>query len=112
LYGQLYNERTSIPEITAEIVRNSRSDGFSYIIIYDIQMIDNCIGNGSIAMKYFLNIVKKLNSEYDTQIKYIFGELSHVDKGHFDRLEHYYNKFGYKVTFNEERTRGKVRKDL
>ncbi|GAB6989508.1 GNAT family N-acetyltransferase [Paenibacillus pini] len=54
-------------------------------------------GYGSLAMEYLLKYVK------DHRIRKISGIISHVDAAHYDRLEHYYNKFGFDVDFKKMR---------
>lgn len=76
------------------------------IKICDIQMEDNNIGNGSIAMNYFIKVSRQMGFDR------IIGDISNVDKDHWDRLVHYYEKFGFKVTFNKEYTWGEIELDL
>ena len=77
-----------------------------YVFIEDIRVQNINTGEGSIAMEYFLKTAKSLGF-----IK-VVGELSPVDNNHFDRLEHFYNKFGFTVTFDENRTSGRIEKRL
>ncbi|MFT8347332.1 hypothetical protein [Clostridium saccharoperbutylacetonicum] len=81
------------------------------IKIADIQTPEKSIGNGSILMKYLFEYVNQ-----NTTIKRIIGTISEVDQGHFDRLEHFYKKHGFKVTFHTndkgERIAGYIEKDL
>lgn len=93
------------PRIMATI-RKDYQDGTTYIYIDDINVVDLDCGNGSIVMKYFIESVKNLDADY------ISGGLSSVDKDHFDRLEHYYKKYGFKVTFNDGRTSGQIKLNL
>ena len=65
-------------------------------------MEDNDIGNGSILMPFFLDYCKK------TDAQYIHGELSSVDKSHFDRSIHFYEKHGFKCKLNDEKTSGSI----
>lgn len=99
LYGPSYQAINNLPRIMSTIRKNS-----NYIKIEDIIMEDNCIGNGSIAMKYFLKAAEQL------KIDYIKGDLSSVDKDHFDRSEAYYKKFNFDVVFDEDRTSGTIKK--
>ena len=69
-------------------------------------MEDNDIGNGSILMPFFLDYCKK------TDAQYIHGELSSVDKSHFDRSIHFYEKHGFKCKLNDEKTSGSIHYDL
>jgi hypothetical protein len=79
--------------------------------IVDIIPDDNNIGNGSIMMNYLLKDVKQ-----HPEIKRIVGTISSVDKDHYDRLEHFYKKFGFSVEFytdnNGEKTGGSIEKVL
>ena len=76
---------------------------FPYIKICDIIVRNNNIGNGSILMNYFMEYCKTTNA------KYIAAWLSPVDMDHFDRLEHFYKKYGFSVTFNGYRTSGSIK---
>lgn len=66
-------------------------------------------GYGSILMEYFLEYLK---SRQD--IIKINGVLVIDDKDHFDRIEHFYEKFGFNVEFrldeNGDRTGGRIEK--
>ena len=77
-----------------------------HIGITDVLMMDNNLGNGSICMKYFIQESKNMG------FNYIKGDLSSVDKGHFDRSIHFYEKFNFDVKLNEEKTSGSIRLDL
>jgi hypothetical protein len=115
LYGEDYQGITSCPRIMSTIRRKSdfeevdTHDSF-YVRIDDILMIDDDLGNGSIAMKHFFNIVESLKRDCLMNIEYIQGKLSSVDKGNFDRLEHFYKKHGFDVVFNTDRTSGSIKK--
>ncbi len=78
----------------------------SYIHIDDFFAIREDVGNGSILLKYLIEFAKEKN------VKYISGMLSSVDKDHFDKLEHFYEKFGFKVSFNQENENGRIRLDI
>lgn len=101
LYGKSYKSCNNHPVIKATY-KESFLGAAPYIRIDDINTRDNDIGNGSILMPYFLEYCKK------TDAAYIDGELSDVDKGHFDRSQHFYEKHGFVCTFNNERTSGKI----
>lgn len=59
-------------------------------------------GNGTILLKYlFMHLKKQGVSE-------VTGWLSDVDEKHFDKLEHFYKKNGFHVSFNENRTCGSI----
>lgn len=64
----------------------------SHIHIEDILMKHNNVGNGSIAMRALL-LYAKLNG-----IATITGYLSSIDNDHKERINHYYTKFGFKVS--------------
>lgn len=84
------------------IIQKNYINNTKEIKICDIQMEDNNIGNGYIAMKYFIKVSKEM------RFNKIVGDISNVDKDHWDRLIHYYKKFGFKVIFNKEYTLGKI----
>ena len=105
LLGKSYQAINRLPRIMAEIKTDYQSKE-KFIKIHDVQMIDNNIGNGSIAMEYFLKTAKKIEA------KCIRGGLSSVDSDHFDRSEHYYKKFDFKVKFNVDRSSGNIEKLL
>ncbi|MCD3203070.1 MULTISPECIES: hypothetical protein [Clostridium] len=105
LYGFSYRAINQHPRIMSTKKRDDEK-GITYIHIDDIQILDVNSGNGSILMKYFIEAAKKVNAEY------INGWISSVDKDHFDRLEHYYNKFDFEVHFNEEHTSGGIKLNL
>lgn len=42
----------------------------------------------------------------------ISGTLSFVDKENFGRLEHFYSKNGYQLSFSEDKKSGKIKKNL
>ncbi|MGH0950891.1 hypothetical protein [Bacillus mycoides] len=46
------------------------------------------------------------------EVSRISGMLSPVDSNHFDKLEHFYKKFGFEVEFNTDRTEGSIKKVL
>ncbi|CDM68425.1 Hpothetical protein [Clostridium bornimense] len=62
--------------------------------IADIQVYEKCKGQGSILMKYAINYLCT-----ETDIRIITGFLSQQDADHFERLEHFYKKFGFQVSF-------------
>ncbi|QDD87447.1 hypothetical protein [Bacillus cereus] len=101
LCGESYKAINGMPMIDTNIRKNPYPKP-SELYINDIRMIHNEIGNGSIAMEYLIKTAKKMN------VSHIRGWLSPEDMDHFDRLEHYYTKFGFKVVFNKERTSGNI----
>lgn len=102
LYSNRYNAINNHPRIMATYY--NFYDGKPYIKIDDILVEDNDAGNGSILMPYFIAYCKQF-----TDAMYISGELSTVDKGHFDRSEHFYEKHGFEVNLNENRSSGNIR---
>ena len=70
------------------------------MIIDDILIEDNSVGNGSILMRYFLNYCERI------EIKKIRGMLSWVDKDNFPRSIRFYKKHGFQILPNEENPRG------
>lgn len=107
LFGPSYQGITHLPRIMSTIKKKEIKEILvNYVHIDDIINEDNAIGNGSILMKYFLKTVEELH------VDYISGELSSVDKNHFDRSEHFYKKFGFEVHINEERTNGGIKKKM
>ncbi len=92
LFGEHYQYITNLPRIffnvhEVKIGGNSKK----YIEIIDVLMVDNNIGNGTIAMKALIKYATKNN------IKWIEGHLSSVDNDHADRRNHYYKKFGFEI---------------
>ncbi|MFL0163962.1 hypothetical protein [Candidatus Clostridium helianthi] len=81
------------------------------IKIADIIISNKNRGNGSILMKYLFEYVNQ-----NSDIKKIIGTISEVDQDHFDRLEHFYKKHGFKVAFytndKGERIAGDIEKEL
>jgi len=70
--------------------------------IGDIQIDKIDLGCGSLAMQALMDFAK------EHRYSKITGWLSPVDQDHFDRLEHFYKKFGFSVEFNSERTEGSI----
>lgn len=104
IWFMLYSERYKAinhPRIMASYVSCYGEE--PYIKIDDILAEDENVGNGSILMRYFIEYCKT------TDAKYICGQLSSVDKGHFDCLEHFYKKHGFSVVFTPERSSGSIK---
>lgn len=101
LYSKKYKAINNHPRIMATYYKTYDSE--SYIHIDDILVEDNDVGNGSILMPHFIKYCKQY-----TDAKYISGSLSSVDKGHFDRSEHFYRKHGFNVEMNEDRSSGRI----
>lgn len=68
--------------------------------IGSIQIDKINLGCGSLAMKAFLDFAK------EQKYHKITGWLSPIHLDHFDRLEHFYKKFGFNVEFKSDRTEG------
>ncbi len=79
--------------------------------IADIQVYEKSIGQGSILMKYAINYLFT-----ETDIRIVTGFLSPVDSDHFDRLEDFYKKFGFEVSFvvdsEGNKTSGRIEKKI
>ena len=71
--------------------------------------------NGRILISDIVHERKEYNKGYGSQMmeellsyasangyKYIYGNLSEVDRGHADRLHHFYEKHGFSVTVFEK----------
>ena len=101
LYSERYKAINNHPRIMASYVSSYGKD--PYIRIDDIIVEDNDVGNGSILMPYFIKYCKT------TDAKYICGQLSTYDKGHFNRSEHFYKKHGFNVKFTSERSSGSIK---
>lgn len=96
---ELYQSKGKASTLTSVLNKDT-------INIGDIQMVRNCRGFGSIAMKMLIDYAKEIN------VNRITGELSLVDEDHFDRLEYFYKKHGFKVMFNKNKTEGSIKLEL
>ena len=65
--------------------------------------------SGSILMKYLFSFCDEISNILNKEIVEITGTISSVDRDHFDRIEHFYQKFGFDVKFNEDGTGGKIK---
>lgn len=83
----VYKNKKSMGKIICEINKKSKS-----IKICDIYSDKKNRGYGSIMMQNLIEYGKK------NDFIYIDGWLSRVDYGHKERLLHFYQKFGFKVT--------------
>jgi hypothetical protein len=101
LYSERYKAINNHPRIMASYVSCYGEE--PYIKIDDILVVDNDVGNGSILMRYFIKYCKT------TDAKYICGQLSLVDKGHFYRSEHFYKKHEFNVKFTSDRSAGSIK---
>lgn len=63
-------------------------------------------GDGTILLTYLFRYLKKRD------VSEVKGSLSTTDKDRFDKLEYFYKKNGFKVSFNEDRTSGKITSTL
>lgn len=93
------NKRYSVSIITTTV-----SDGV--LNIGDIHMQYNCAGLGTIAMACLLKFAK------EQKYSKVTGWISSVDSDHFDRLEHFYKKFGFDVVFNKGSSEGNIELNL
>lgn len=107
LCSQTYQAINGLPRILTTINYKKR-DGIDQknIKIDDIQTVDIDLGNGSILMKYLIKLAKA------QKVSSITGWLSSVDQNHFDRSEHYYEKFEFDVKFNNDRSEGSIKLDI
>ncbi|PFZ06003.1 hypothetical protein [Bacillus pseudomycoides] len=105
LYVRRFNDNYQIPTLFATLRNNSHQET-DYIWIGNITSPKENIGNGSITMKYLIKMAKEM------KVSHISGRLSPEDRDHFDKLEHFYKKFGFEVKFNTDRTEGSIKKIL
>lgn len=104
LYSERYKAINNHPKIMASYISCYGEE--PYIKIDDILVVDDDVGNGSILMPYFIKYCKT------TDAKYICGQLSSVDKGYFNRSEHFYKKHGFNVEFTFDRSAGSIKYTL
>ncbi|EEM14149.1 hypothetical protein CN535_18900 [Bacillus pseudomycoides] len=102
MYTRRSNYNYQIPTLFATLHNNSPQEP-DYIWIGGITSPKENIGNGSITMKYLIKMAKEM------KVSHISGWLSPVDGDHFDKLEHFYKKFGFEVNFNCDRTEGSIK---
>ena len=92
LFGERYQGIGGLPRIFFEIKTEKIDDlEQKYIHIIDVLMVNDNIGNGSVAMKALIKYAKRINA------KWIDGRFSSVDNDHADRRNHYYKKFGFNI---------------
>ena len=101
LYGKSYKGISRHPKIMATYKEPINQE--PYVHIDDILVMDDNQGNGSILMPYFIEYCKT------TKARYINGQLSSVDKDHFDRSIHFYKKHGFEVTLAESGESGSIK---
>lgn len=94
------------PRIYTEILNDNNNSKEMYCHIIDMFAVCENIGNGSILLDYLFRYLEKMG------IKKVIGELSSVDKVNYDKLEFFYKKNGFKVTFNTHKTGGTIKKIL
>ncbi|MGE6616231.1 hypothetical protein [Bacillus mycoides] len=102
LYTRRSNYTYQIPTLFATLHNNSNQEP-DCIWIGNITSPKENIGNGSIIMKYLIKMAKEM------KVPHISGRLSPHDRDHFDKLEHFYKKFGFEVNFNCDRTEGSIK---
>ncbi|MGG0359202.1 MULTISPECIES: hypothetical protein [Bacillus cereus group] len=105
LYGESSVGKGARPPKIKTLIRQAKNPK-PHIYIQDIEMIEEGFGNGTIAMEYLIKTAEKMNASH------IKGELSNIDKSNFDKLECYYEKFGFEVEFNDDRTSGEIKLKL
>jgi len=91
LFGERYQGNKPLPRLYYKIVP-ARDNEFEYIYIQDVQAVDANIGNGSIILKTLVEYAKECGA------RKIVGNLSIADADNADRRNHYYEKFGFKVS--------------
>ena len=79
---------------------------YTYLYIDDFLAVEENIGNGSILLKSLVRYAR--SQEYNS----IIGWLSPVDRDHFNKLEYFYEKNGFEVIFNEDRSEGNIKLNL
>lgn len=102
-------QHPSTLNIITEYIANDKSK--KVLKISNIIIADKNKGNGSILIKYLFQYASQ-----NKNIIKIIGTISPVDDDHFDRLKHFYEEHGFKVTFyiddEGKRTGGYIEKDL
>lgn len=99
------NRDKDIPIIDADILFNyERKEKYCYITSFFA--INENVGNGSILIDYLFKVLKKLD------IKKVIGKLGPRDSENFDKLEYFYKKNGFKVTFSTNKKDGGIKKLL
>lgn len=106
IYMKLYDVNHDFYTCSKIITTIYYSEECKYIGIDDIQVINIDSGEGSILMKYLIDYCKA------TDFAYITGFISPVDSDHFDRLQHFYEKFGFTFKLNENKKQGHIHLSL
>lgn len=94
-----------VPRIDTDI-RYNRESKENTCFITSFFAINEDVGNGSILMDYLFEYLKKMG------IKKVRGKLGSIDNKNFDKLEYFYEKNGFKVTFFTNRNDGEIEKIL
>lgn len=76
------------------------------ILIGDIQAFIENKGYGSIMLRNIITLAKNVS------VREITGNLSSTDSDHFDKLKHFYDKFGFMVKIDAKRQSGTIRLPL
>jgi GNAT superfamily N-acetyltransferase len=84
------------------IARLAHDANTKTILIGDIEADIENKGYGSIMLSRLLKLAEKL------KIRELRGNLSSVDSDHFDKLEYFYKKHGFRVDFNPGKISGEV----
>ena len=74
------------------------------VYIDDVEIYSINQGHGSMLLKNVINFF------HGAGFRMLSGEISSVDSDHFDRLRHFYEKFGFEVAVRG--TRGSIHLDL
>ena len=106
LYSLEYQRLVPRIYTTKCINHQSELSRYTYLHIDDFLVTEQNIGNGGLLME---NLIKYAKSQ---GFKYIFGKLSPVDKDHFDKLDYFYKKYGFEVSFNSNRDSGCIKLKL
>ncbi len=98
-----FTRRHPVPRLFGTIHPRSSMNNIGKCKIDDMNAVNENEGNGSILLDYAKKYLKSIG------IRYIYGDLSSVDKDKFGKLEKFYMKNSFEVTFNEERTSGRIK---
>jgi GNAT superfamily N-acetyltransferase len=94
-----------------------------YLNITDFQSIRENVGIGSAVLKTLIQFVdyrNKISKETEVNIIFknpfmyenIYGDLSSVDNGHFDKLIPFYKKHGFEISMDRLNKEGKIRRPV
>ena len=72
------------------------------MLIGDIKSEVENRGYGSLVLKSIISLANEIGAQE------IIGNLSIVDSDHFDKLEHFYSKHGFDVSFHNDHSEGKL----